>query len=188
VTLSLFDAGEPAMRRTAELSPCGQYRHELTRVWDPMLPVLLWILTNPSDADAARDDPTSREVVFHSDRLGFGGAAIVNVADFRTPHPRELPLERSGAVSGRADEYIRRWLAIAGHELSHRYAIIGFGNPPRRAWWAQRVAEIVAMATDAGVELRAFGTTKAGHPTHPLARGHHRIPRDMVPVAWSARG
>jgi hypothetical protein len=35
----------------------GDYRYSLTRVWDPALPVITFVLLNPSTADEAQLDP-----------------------------------------------------------------------------------------------------------------------------------
>ena len=48
------------MVRHALMSNCGQYRYELTRIWDPSRSVLTWCLLNPSTADAKIDDHTIR--------------------------------------------------------------------------------------------------------------------------------
>ena len=52
MTADLFVKGE------AELSACGRYRYFLTRSWDLSFPYLIFIMLNPSTADALSDDPT----------------------------------------------------------------------------------------------------------------------------------
>ena len=74
----------------AIFSDCGRYRYRLWRTWDPALPRLLWILYNPSTADASAEDPTLRRCIDFSRRWGFGGLTVVNHFAFRATNPREL--------------------------------------------------------------------------------------------------
>ena len=43
---------------TADFSEDLVYRYRLSRVWDAGLPLLGWLMLNPSTADAFRVDPT----------------------------------------------------------------------------------------------------------------------------------
>lgn len=49
-------------RSGATLSGCGLYRYHLWRRWDTG-PSVMWIMLNPSTADADEDDPTIRRCV-----------------------------------------------------------------------------------------------------------------------------
>lgn len=66
----------------------GDYRYRLTRVWDEALPMVTFVLLNPSTADAATLDPTLRRCIHFANRDGFGGLVIVNLYAFRARHPR----------------------------------------------------------------------------------------------------
>lgn len=65
----------------------GDYRYRLTRVWDPTLPTITFVLLNPSTADAEHLDPTLRRCVGFAKRDGFGGMVILNLYAFRSPSP-----------------------------------------------------------------------------------------------------
>lgn len=84
------------MRGLALLSDCGRYRYWLARIWDPTLPTLVWVMLNPSTADADDDDPTIRRVIGFSKREGFGTALVVNVWALIATDPKDLH-ERRGA-------------------------------------------------------------------------------------------
>lgn len=75
----------------ATISPCGTYRYSLFRstgaVGDEHL---LWVMLNPSTADATKDDPTIRKVVEFTRRAGYGGACVVNLFAFRATKPKDL--------------------------------------------------------------------------------------------------
>ncbi len=76
--------------KSATISGCGKYRYELRRVWDLKKPQVVWIMLNPSTADANQDDPTIRKVYGFSKRWGAGGFTVVNLFAYRATDPREL--------------------------------------------------------------------------------------------------
>ena len=57
--------------KTAAISDCGTYRYSLTREWAEG-PRLLFVMLNPSTADAEADDPTIRKCIGYAQREGFG--------------------------------------------------------------------------------------------------------------------
>lgn len=79
------------MKRTARLSDCGKYRYSLGRRWgDLMTRHVLWVMLNPSTADADTDDNTIRKCVFFTFREGFEKLAVVNLFAFRATDPAEM--------------------------------------------------------------------------------------------------
>ncbi|MEO1593063.1 MAG: DUF1643 domain-containing protein [Cyanobacteria bacterium J06632_22] len=49
-----------AIQRAALFDPTGQYRYSLSRHWQPSGQPVVFVMLNPSRADAERDDPTIR--------------------------------------------------------------------------------------------------------------------------------
>ena len=76
------------LRRSAEFSPCEQYRYVLGRVWQEQQAPCVFIMLNPSTADAEKDDPTIRRVMALSRGFGFGGVYILNLFAIRGSNPK----------------------------------------------------------------------------------------------------
>ena len=128
----------------------GDYRYRLTRVWDPELPTITFVLLNPSTADAEHLDPTLRRCVGFAKRDGFGGMVILNLYAFRSASPKVMraaadPVgsENDGVLASATGVVVAGWGINAD---------------------AARVAQAVALLPP----LQALGVTKRGHPRHPL--------------------
>lgn len=146
------------IRRHAEISDCGLYRYMLRRVWDPELGLVHWIMLNPSTADASFDDPTIRRCMAFARAWGYGGIYVSNLFAYRTTDPSLLPLLNEACVGPDNDKWI---------ELGVCWPLIvcAWGANPRAA---VRAKHVVKMLRDAGADPRCLGTTKDGHPRHPL--------------------
>lgn len=46
------------MERGAQFSDCSNYRYRLWRTWDKKKDFILFLMLNPSTADAMKNDPT----------------------------------------------------------------------------------------------------------------------------------
>jgi hypothetical protein len=166
--------------RGASRSPCGRYRYRLWREWrgthDPKNwrwegfndgagePVgepksCLFIMLNPSTADAYDDDPTIRRCVGFARRWRYERLEVVNLFAFRATDPRDLltlnhdddpvgpgNLHNVRAAADRAGLIVCAWGAHGGH-IGQDETLLGWlGDRPRFA----------------------LGLTKGGHPKHPL--------------------
>jgi hypothetical protein len=148
---------------SAVFSPDRAYRYLLTRRWGPG-PLLVWIMLNPSTADALKNDPTIRRVMAFARRDGYGGIAVVNLFALRSPEPRILRTHPD-PVGPLNDAVIR--LAVM------RRAVVAWGAGGTLAGRDRAVCSMLS-----GANLRCLGWTKSGMPLHPLARGKARIPDD----------
>lgn len=144
----------------AQMSPCEQYRYILTRRWGVGRSAV-FVMLNPSTADAATDDPTIRRCVSFARREGCSGITVVNLYAFRATGPADM-LKAGDPVGPANDVYLVG--AINGAADS--------GSPVIAAWGANgnaiRARVVVNMAWEAGVELMCLGVTKGGSPRHPL--------------------
>ena len=133
---------------TAEM--CGEYRYTLTRLWDPALPMITFVLLNPSTADAVQPDPTLRRCVSFAKREGYGGMVILNLYAFRTKDPKVM----MAAADPVGPDNDRVLAGVMGTVV----AAWGTNADPAR------VSRVLALLP----RLHALGITKNGHPRHPL--------------------
>jgi hypothetical protein len=169
--VTLFDVG-PQVEMSARFSPCGTYRYTLTRHWGPG-EALVFMMLNPSTADARRDDPTIKQCVYFAKREGYDGLVVLNLYAMRTPDPRVLFAFSHDPIGPENDDYI--WMLL--EERVRR------GLPVVAAWGAhakpERVAQVLEYAD--GVDWRCLGVTKTGAPRHPLYIRH-----DAPLTRWAA--
>ena len=74
----------------AVISNCDKYRYELHREWDKDKEKVLFIMLNPSTADAHRNDLTTRRCMNFAKKWGYGGISIGNIYPYRTKKPKHL--------------------------------------------------------------------------------------------------
>ena len=148
------------MKRDATMSACGRYRYLLRRTWDYTRRQMLFIMLNPSTADAAIDDATIRSCIRLCTARGDGGFEVVNLFGWRATNPKELltandpvGLQNDGFAEvaiNRCDAVICAWGANKVTGLHNR---------------AQQMLDLVLSRRPAAYCL---GITKGGHPKHPL--------------------
>ncbi len=80
----------PDKSRGAEISECGYYRYQLWRIWNTKLPKVLFIMLNPSKADAKEDDPTIKRCIGFTKSWGYGGFYVGNLFAYRSTSPKGL--------------------------------------------------------------------------------------------------
>ena len=71
------------------ISSCGQYRYRLERKLGPGK-TCLFIMLNPSTADAEIDDNTIRRCIGFTKAFGFGHLLVGNLFAFRATKPADL--------------------------------------------------------------------------------------------------
>lgn len=139
---------------------------------------VVFLMLNPSTADAFDDDPTIRECCKRAAGLGAGILEVVNLFALRSAYPQDLKKHAHGY---RGDDLINNQQimdACAGATM----VIAAWGNEGILDHRDKFVRNLLKMWN---VDLYHLGTTKDGHPKHPLARGKHRIPAQQEPIRWS---
>lgn len=171
------------MERTAEISQCERHRYLLGRVWEPAKPVDVWIMLNPSTADAMKDDPTIRRVVDFSRGWGSGGVQVVNLFSVRATDPYNVlkAEEPNGPI---ADDAIRN--AIVCNTVSRivcAWGTTGMSLPKfsERADSVYRlVLGLTLMRGPLGrPAIVCLGRTANGNPRHPLY-----LPKAATPIPY----
>jgi hypothetical protein len=150
---------------SATISPCGKYRYVLSRRWGSAQP-LVWIMLNPSTADASVDDPTIRRCCGFARDWGCGGIDVYNLYAYRATNPKELL--RCADPVGAENDY---WIRNIEQDLR---VVVAWGNNAKPA----RVKQVVDLLNNR--ELQCLGTTASGNPKHPLY-----IAGNTVPTSWS---
>ncbi len=156
----------------AIISECGRYRYLLTRETNLLLaekPGALFIMLNPSTADAALDDPTIRRCRAFATAWGCAGLAVANLYAYRATDPREL-WRCADPVGPENDRHLA---ALAAEHGDIVCAWSGHAKP-------ERVAAVVGILQGAGARLWCLGTNQDGSPKHPLY-----IKQNQPLIDWS---
>ena len=154
--------GMAEMERTATISDNGLHRYDLTRRWVSGADWAVFVMLNPSTADASIDDPTIRRCVGFARREGYGGLAVVNLFALRATNPEDLADSGDAGIDtvGRDNGFhIGRWLDAAS------VVVAAWGAHPMAAY---RAAFFRSTARGFDKDLVCLGKTKSGAPRHPL--------------------
>lgn len=147
-------------RSGAIFDPDRIYRYVLTRQWDEReVAIAVFVMLNPSTADALHDDPTIRRCIGFAKSWRMGGLAVVNLFALRSTDP--------AALIGHPDP--------VGPENQHAIDVT-LSDPAVACVVAAWGAHVTKVATSHVPEVASattqpvwcFGRTKAGHPRHPL--------------------
>ncbi|MEO9823318.1 MAG: DUF1643 domain-containing protein [Paracoccaceae bacterium] len=143
---------------TAVYSDCERYRYALTRTWDEGGKRLLFVMLNPSKATELANDPTIERCERRSILLGYGSFRVCNLFGLRETDPARLKRARRPEGSENVDhikealEWCNDVLCSWGVHGAHR----------------DQAAKLRSLFSQSKKPLLALGTTKEGHPRHPL--------------------
>jgi hypothetical protein len=142
------------MKRLATISQCGKYRYALERSWGEGKGCVVWVMLNPSTADASIDDPTIRKCIGFTRRWGHERLIVVNLFAFRATDPGDM--KRASDPIGPENEW-RILDAVAQADM----VVVAWGA---HGGWMDRDEDVL-------MQLHyplCLGRTKDGHPKHPL--------------------
>jgi hypothetical protein len=149
-----------------------RYRYLLARTWDGDLDPAVWLMCNPSTADAFVLDATLRRCRAFSHTWGHGGMVILNAFAFRATQPDDMKAQPDPV--GPVNDAV---IAVTAAGLPGAPWIVGWGANGGHLGRDRQVAAILA-----GYELSPsmLAVTKDGHPGHPL-----RLRADAKPTPWN---
>ncbi len=166
--------------KDAQLSPCRKYRFLLSRRKTPdegqPIRTVVFILNNPSVADASIDDPTVRRGWGFTEAWGYNRMVFVNTNPYRATNPKAAARPESWA---RVDNHVTLGFLATPHTYP-------YSQPPLVvcAWGDDAMPDLARLARDAftrhDVPVYHLGIlTKAGNPRHILY-----LKGDLQPTVW----
>lgn len=148
---------------SAIISKCGRYRYRLERKLQGIpkfKSACVFIMLNPSTADAELDDPTIRRCKGFAERFSCDTLVVVNLFAFRATKPAVLYKAKNlnEMVGPENDKHILAALNLPGMK------ICGWGANNAMG----RDDVIRRLAATVNVGLTCLGKTQSGAPRHPL--------------------
>lgn len=155
------------MKRDATFSPCETYRYQLHREWHQGLPTVLFVMLNPSTADANVDDNTIQRCIGYGMQWGYGRLLVGNLFGLRSTDPDNLKTVEDPVgpdndrhlieMAGQADLVVAAWGVDGG--------------------LMDRGKEVLSLLD---VDWHALTVTKDGYPGHPLY-----LKKSLVPFPYT---
>lgn len=149
---------------TATISDDGRYRYRLTRRWADRGAAgdgLLWVMLNPSTADADRNDATLRRCLGFSRDWGFASLTVVNLYALISTDPAGL-WKAEDPVGPDNDAMI----ALAAQEA--QAIVVAWGNNAPHPGRTRTVIDILRANSFYAQRLHCLGKTAEDHPRHPV--------------------
>jgi hypothetical protein len=117
----------------------------------------VFVLLNPSTADATLDDPTIRRCRSFAASWGNDGIIVANLYALRSPDPAYL-WKHPNPVGPENDDHLYEL------SISHGRIVCAWGANAE----IDRVCDVAKIFRDAGAKLFCLGVTRHGAPRHPL--------------------
>jgi len=176
------------MIRDALISADGLYRYTLTRQWDEKSPWCVFVMLNPSTADAEVDDPTIRRCVDFGKLWDCGGIKVVNLFAFRATDPYAI-VGAADPVGPDNDRVIGELLGT----LTYRHIVVAWGATNSalpvmksrvKSFWNLHFGNdgyAAGIRATRKEFVKCLGVTQSGNPRHPLY-----VRRSAPLVPWGA--
>lgn len=152
---------------TAVLSECGKYRYRLSRRWGDGA-TCMFIMLNPSTADATEDDPTIRRCIAYAKSWGYGELVVTNLFAFRATNPLDMKAacDPIGPDNRRhiqeACQYVQP-ITAPEHECGEVVCAWGAHGS-----YMDQGNTVLGWLADVPINPCALALTKDGQPRHPL--------------------
>lgn len=158
-TLALSFGDIPEVTKSAVLDETEIYRYSLCRIWNASKERVLFVMLNPSTADAEIDDPTIKRCIGLAKSWGYGAIEVVNLYAYRSTDPDAMIdatlIRKVNIVGPDNDRHIREALT--------RSSLVVAAWGTHKAVLARNATVLDILGT-----THAIRVTKDGHPGHPL--------------------
>lgn len=169
-------------QKTAQLSPDEKYRYSLQRWWGAYGKDCLFIMLNPSTADALEDDATIRRCVNFAKSWGCCSLYVLNLFAYRATDRGEL--KRIDDPIG--PENIEYFKVLVPEACLHTYTgrqgtnagpcVVAWGNDGK---YLDQDQAALGWIEEWGVQPMCLGINQNDTPKHPLY-----VPKDAALVPF----
>lgn len=159
------------MEKNAIISQCSRYRYRLTRGWKfPGWPqkTAVFIMLNPSTADAFKDDPTIRRCIGFAQKWKCTDIQVVNLFAFRATHPKYLRKQHEPVGEDNREHVIEA--ALVAPDM----VIAAWGT---HGGLMDQDLTVLGWLDQYGIIPHCLGITKNGQPVHPLMQPYSAVLR-----------
>lgn len=163
------------MQRDAIFSDCGLYRYLLVRSWAEG-PRLLFIMLNPSTANALLDDATIRRCIAFARAHGYAGIEVVNLFAYRVTDPAEL--RRAGYPVGPDNDMHILMAAKRAGAVCVAWGAVAAAD--------ERIQHVMPILARRGIEPQCLHITRSGYPGHPLYLARTKRLQPFAPATIEA--
>lgn len=159
------------MLSTAVLDTARTRRYLLSRCWRTGPgPFLVYVMLNPSTADAHRDDATLLRCAGFARRESATGFAVVNLFSHRSTDPAGLRTV-TDPVGPHNNSFLHHTTALPGATVIAAWGEHGILHG--------RAAEVTTALARRGITLHCLAVNSSGQPGHPL-----RLPASAPLVSY----
>lgn len=172
------------MVRGAQISACGRYRYDLFREWrtpqtEAAARGVLFIMLNPSTADAKADDPTIRKCIGFARSWGYCSLTVANLYAWRATKPADLWAAEKAGHNIIGPENDARLIDLAH---ASDMVVCAWGANPKAQERAKKLYDTLTCPPHE-IALNCLRLTeKTGAPEHPLY-----VPYRMAQPYYGAR-
>jgi len=156
---------------SAVFSPCSAYRYHLGRRISLLgSGRVVFVMLNPSTANAEVNDPTVQRCCGYAERWGYTELDVVNLFAFMSTDPNGM---RSVIDPIGPDN--NRWILETCRSAG--LVVCAWGVDPMAR---ERGPSVLGMLCEIGVVPHALKLTKHGAPQHPLYLRRDAVPFEIV--------
>jgi len=148
-----------------------KYRYGLWRHLNGHLGPVLFVMLNPSTADAEKDDPTIRRCIGYAKKWGHDRIFVGNLFAYRSTDPKKLKRVKDpvGSLNNQHLLAMRDQSCLVIMAWGCNGSLLGRDN------------EVISLLQTDWIPIKALKITKQGHPSHPLY-----LKKDIKPIRFEA--